>query len=153
MKKISIGDIFGIDTPKGKAYFQYVYQDETIGELIRILPGLYKQKPNNFTDLVKQNELFFLYFPLKSAYKRKIVKLVGNYLLSNNFRKPKLMRAKNVDQNGKFINWHVIDTDTWKREHVTELTEEYKQLSPWGVWNDTLLIERLSTGWTLDKWI
>lgn len=41
MKKIKIGDVFKIYTPKGMAYFQYVFQNQYDGELIRTLPGLY----------------------------------------------------------------------------------------------------------------
>ncbi|WP_156350813.1 hypothetical protein [Psychrobacillus sp. FJAT-21963] len=55
--------------------------------------------------------------------------------------------------NGELICWHIIDYDTWKRETVERMTEEQKQLSPWGIWNDTLLKQRLAEGWTLDRWI
>ena len=37
---------------------------------------------------------------------------------------------------------------------VKELTGGgQKELSPWGIWNDTLLIERMMEGWTPEKWI
>ncbi|GGA49178.1 hypothetical protein [Psychrobacillus lasiicapitis] len=55
--------------------------------------------------------------------------------------------------NGVLICWHIIDYDTWSRENVERLSKEQKQLSPWGIWNDTLLKQRLAEGWTLDKWI
>ena len=54
---------------------------------------------------------------------------------------------------GEFICWHIIDYETWKRERVEVLTHEQKQLSPWGAWNETKLIEKLVEGWTLDEWI
>lgn len=54
---------------------------------------------------------------------------------------------------GEFICWHIIDYETWKRERVEVLTHEQKQLSPWGTWNETKLIEKLVEGWTLDEWI
>jgi hypothetical protein len=41
MARIKIGDVFEISTPKGKAYLQYVHKNETIGELLRILEGLF----------------------------------------------------------------------------------------------------------------
>ncbi|CAM5222323.1 hypothetical protein UACE39S_03406 [Ureibacillus acetophenoni] len=54
---------------------------------------------------------------------------------------------------GEFICWHIIDYETWKRERVEVLNHEQKQLSPWGTWNETKLIEKLVEGWTLDEWI
>ena len=53
---------------------------------------------------------------------------------------------------GEFICWHIIDYDTWKRKKVERMTEEQKQLSPWGTWNDTLHKQRVAEGWTLDRW-
>lgn len=152
MKKIAVGDVFRIDTPKGKAYFQYVYKDETDVELIRIFPGLFLDEPSNWEEFIKQKEQFLIFFPLAAAYKKKIVLLVENYPIPEGFQKPKYMRTKNVDAQGKFINWHIVDVETLKREQVIELNETQKKLSPWGVWNDTLLVERLTENWTLDKW-
>ncbi len=53
---------------------------------------------------------------------------------------------------GEFLGWHIIDTHTWQRQLVKNLTPEHKQLSPWGIWNDTLLIENLVNDWDLEKW-
>jgi len=50
------------------------------------------------------------------------------------------------------LGWHIIDTETWQRQLVKTLTPEQKQLSPWGIWNDTLLIENLVDDWELEKW-
>ena len=153
MKKITIGDVFSINTPKGIAYFQYVYKDSDGIELIRILPGLFSNIPADLGDLVRQKELFFISFPLSAAYRKKIVELVGGYSIPEDFQRPKFMRIRNADRDGNLINWYIVDTDTLKREKVLELTEEQKKLSPWGSWNDTFLIERLTEGWTLDKWV
>lgn len=153
MKKIEIGDLFEIDTPRGKGYFQYAYSDKLNGALIRVLPGLYVDQIQDIMSLVVTKESYFIYFPLKAAYKRGIVKMVGNYELPIDLKLPKQMRSKNVDKNGNLICWFIIDCDTWQRINVQKLTEEQKKLSPWGIWNDTLLIERMVEGWTPEKWI
>lgn len=66
MKKIQIGDVFEIETPKGKGYFQYVYHNKAIGELIRILPGLYFDEPD-FPSITMKEELYFCTFPFESG--------------------------------------------------------------------------------------
>lgn len=154
MKRIKIGDVFEIETPKGKGYLQYVYHNKTLGELIRVLPGLYCGLPQDLPNIVNAKELYFIHFPLRAAYKQKIVSLVENYSLPSGLQLPlPKMRTDFVDRNGKLVCWHIIDYNTWKRESVVALTEEQKKLSPWDVWNDTYLIERMVEGWTLDKWV
>ena len=150
MGRIKIGGIFEIDTPKGKAYLHYIYKDNTTGELIRVLPGLYSERPVDFNKLAGSKERYFVSFPLSAASKQKIIEQVG-YYSADNFEKPKYMRTQHVVR-GEFLGWHIIDTKTWQRQLVKNLTLEQKQLSPWGIWNDTLLIENLVNDWSLEKW-
>lgn len=51
------------------------------------------------------------------------------------------------------LGWQIIDTDTWHRQLVKDLSAEQKKLSDWGTWNDTLLIEDLVSDWSLEKWV
>lgn len=132
---------------------QYVYHNKNLGELIRVLPGLYCRL-QDLPNIVNTQELYLIHFPLKAAYRQKIVSLLGNYSIPSGLQlPPPKMRTDFMDRNGKRVCWHIIDYNTWKRESVVTLTEEQKKLSPWGIWNDTLLIERLMEGWTLDRWV
>jgi hypothetical protein len=150
--QVKIGDVFEIVTPNGIGLFQYVHKDETIGQLIRVLPSLYEEGYILEKELVEKKEMYLVHFPLGAALKQKIVNRKGNLNLPQDFVLPKKFRSKHIVK-GEFISWHIIDYDTWKREQVQELSDEQKQLSPWGTWNDTLLKERLAEGWTLDNWI
>jgi hypothetical protein len=75
----------------------------------------------------------------------KIFYIRGNFNLPQDFVLPKIFRSKCTIK-GQFINWHIIDYETWKIEQVQGLSDEQKQLSPWETWNDTLLKERLDEG-------
>lgn len=141
MKRIRVGDIFEINTPKGKAYLHYIYKDETVGELIRVLPGLYSERPASFDNLATSKERYMVFFPLSAANKRKLVEQVSQYP-ADNFGKPKYMRTEHIVR-GEFLGWHIINTETWERQLVKTLTSEQKELSPWEIWNDTLLVENL----------
>ncbi|MEG6510997.1 hypothetical protein V6C32_03655 [Desulforamulus ruminis] len=152
MKRIKVGDVFEITTPNGKAYFQYVHNNPEVCELIRILPGVYFQQPRDLLSLINKKELYLIHFPLKAAYKEEIVNLIGSFDLPDGFQLPKNMRSDHIDGNGNRI-WHIIDYDTWQRESIKILSDEQKKLSPWEIWNDTLLIERISEEWTLEKWV
>ncbi|MFJ5763132.1 hypothetical protein ACIQAA_29255 [Neobacillus sp. NPDC093182] len=152
MVQVKIGDVFDIVTPNGIGLFQYVHKDETMGQLIRILPSLYEEGYILENELVEKKEMYLVHFPLGTALKQRIVNRKGNFNPPLDFVLPKKFRSKHTIK-GEFINWHIIDYETWKREQVQEQSDEQKQLSPWGTWNDTLLKERLAEGWTLDKWI
>ncbi len=151
MKNIKLGDIFEITTPKGNAYLHYVYKDIELGELIRVLPGLYSKRPTSVEKLAISRELYYIFLPLAAAQKGNIVELAGSYF-SGTFNKPKYMRTEH-NVRGEFLGWHIIETDTWKRKLVKHLNSTQKQLSPWGIWNDTLLIENLANKWTLEQWV
>jgi hypothetical protein len=151
MKKIKVGDIFEITTPQGNAYLHYIFKDSEIGELIRILPGLYSERPANLDPLAGAQELCLIFFPLTAAHKKQIVEIVGSYS-SEKFDRPKYMRTEHIVY-GEFLGWHIIETSTWKRKFVKKLDLAQKQLSPWGIWNDTLLVEKLVNNWTLEKWM
>lgn len=150
MARIKEGDIFEIETPKGKAYLHYIHKDKVTGELIRVLQGLYSERPIVFDELASLKERFIVSFPLSAAKKQNIVVRVGFYPASN-YSKPKLMRTE-YKVRGELLGWHIIDTDTWQRQLTKTLTSEQKKLSPWGIWNDTLLVENLVNDWSLENW-
>lgn len=152
MTNLKLGDLFTINTSKGKALLQFVHNNKDIGELIRVLPGLYPDSLPELEKFIQKPELFLVHFPLKAAKKKNIIEHIGNYKIPNHFSIPRFMRETKKDKNGNFISWQIIDYTTWKREPVTKLSDEQKQLSPWGIWNDTLLIDRLTQDWTLDNW-
>ena len=150
MKKIKLGDIYEISTAKGNAYLHYIYKDNDIGELIRVLKGIYVKRPNKIEEIIDSGERFMVFFPLSAAVKRKIVEYVGNFPIDK-FSRPKYMRTE-YNLKGEFIGWHIVETDTWQRQTVKKLKPEQKQYSPWGIWNETLLIEKLEADWSLDNW-
>ena len=48
-----IGDLIEIETPRGYAYAQYVYKQREqppMGSLIRVLPGFYRERPDDWND-------------------------------------------------------------------------------------------------------
>lgn len=150
MARIKLGDIFEIKTAKGYAYLHFVFKDKETGDLVRVLSGLHKERPTKFDDLVGQQEQFMVFFPLSVANRKKIVECVGNHPV-NGFDKPKFMRTEHYVR-GELLGWHIVNTSTWDRQLIEKLTPEQKKLSPWGVWNDTLLIENLEANWNLELW-
>jgi hypothetical protein len=107
---------------------------------------LYPEKPD-LTKIVS-GDYFFLEFPVKAAVRKDILHYIGNVPLPKNLNFPRFFRSENIFGKG----WRIIDSHGGQKM-VEELTDEQKGLSPWGTWNDTLLIDNLEKGWRLDKWI
>jgi hypothetical protein len=151
MRKFIFGDLFEIKTEKGFGYFQYVFDEIDKIQIIRVLTNHFTEQPESFTEIVNEKEFYYIHFPLVTAFNRKLISFTGNYAIPSSVSKPKYMRTTHTIR-GKMLGWHIVDTLTLKRQFVIDLSEEQKQLSPWGIWNDTLLKERISQNWTLNDW-
>lgn len=151
MSKIELGDIFEMSTKRGKAYFQCVKIDKFKGDLIKVFNKLYDERPLSIESITKVTDSYFIGFTISAAYKRKLVEKVGNVTLPKDFELPKYMRDKHVIR-GEFLGWHIVDTNSLKRQFVERLSPEQKQLSPIGICNDTMLKEMLERGWNLENW-
>src|SRR5690242_6609811 len=76
-----IGDIIEIPTRRGLGYAQYTHEHTKPprwGSLIRVLPGLFPERPSDFVSLAAQKEQFFVFTPLKWILREKIFRLVGS---------------------------------------------------------------------------
>ena len=145
-KILKIGDIFEIRTPKGLAYMQYTLKDAAMGHLIRILPGIFKDRPDSFKNIALSKELYFIFFPLAAAVNRKIVSFVANEEIPSWARKKPIMKREGgITREGKVLNWFINEGE--RQIIVDSLTEEQKKYSPEAIWNDTMLIERICKGW------
>lgn len=145
--KNRIGDIIEIRTPKGLAYAQYTHHHARLGALIRVLPGFFKETPRDWESVVGLKERFFTFFPLDAAILQDIVKIVGNQQIPEPLRDvfPLMRVAGGTDRTGRPLNWWI-----WKGEplhRVDVLTDDQKKLSIASGWNDTLLVERIVSGW------
>lgn len=147
MRKIKVGDIFSIETPKGLCLFQYVYLEETIGELIYIFPGLHEKLPQ-VSKLMKESEGFFVHFPVKAAFKRKIIDFVEYSSFPDFLEIPSYFKHEVTDRDGNITELQLVDYKTWQRYSEKDLNLEAEQFSPWGVWNDTYLIDFVVERWS-----
>ncbi len=146
-KKPKIGDIIEITTAKGLAYAQLSHFHPRYNALLRILPGFFSKRPSDFLTLVNQPEKFVNFFPLQAALNQGIFEIVGNQPVPDTAESFPLFRTGIVDPvTGKVRVWWFWDGEKeWK---VGDISEEQRNLPLRGIWNDTLLIERIESGWT-----
>lgn len=90
---IKPGDVFEIHTAKGVAYFQFVKKIPPMGSLIRILPGTHDGKFVDRCILAEQETNFWIFFPVATALKRKLVRKVDYCDIPLHARKTPIFRS------------------------------------------------------------
>jgi ribosomal protein L34E len=138
-----VGDVIEVETPGGLAYAQYTHEHRDpprYGSLLRVLPGLYETRPAAFARLVEEEERFWVFFPVGAATRRQIVRIVANETVAEAKRPFPVFRARNAVGGPWWMwdgkrEWRARPGDTWTPRALSE------------VWNDTLLIKRIATGW------
>jgi hypothetical protein len=145
-----IGDIVELTTPAGFAYAQYTYkhmEPPRYGELIRVLPGLYEERPDDLASLARENERFFTFFPLGPACSKGIVEIVGNEDIPENAQGLPLMRVPGaIERDGKVLNWWLWDGKNSRP--IGGLDDLSRPLSILRIMSDVTLINRIVSGWS-----
>jgi hypothetical protein len=146
-KPPKIGDIIEIPTANGRAYAQYTHQHPTHGGLIRVFDTLFESRPDTFSEIVGGRVRFSTFFPIAAAVKRGLISVVGNEEIAPHNRSFPVFRNGVADPTTKKVAtwWFWDGQKEWK---VGAITSEQRKMPILGVWNDTLLVERIETGWT-----
>jgi hypothetical protein len=143
-----LGDVIEIPTPGGLAYLQYTHDHQRYGALVRILPGLFETRPGEISTLVQQRERFVVFFPLRAAVRQGIVEIVSSEPIPEPSVPFPLFRARGAIKPGtnRVLWWALWDGQAYHR--LGELSPEQRDLPIVGIWNDTLLAERIASGWS-----
>ena len=143
----AIGDVIEIAVAGGLAYAQYTHKHPRYGALIRVLPGVFRGRPERLSDIVEGQTQFLTFFPLGAASARHLVTIVGSFPSPEECRSFPLFRTgvenpstRKVGDNG----WLWDGEREWR---VGSLTAEQRRLPIRGIINDTLLTERILSGW------
>jgi hypothetical protein len=109
-KKASVGDIVEIQTASGLAYIQYTHDGGGMGELVRVLPGLYPLRPTDFVALSSQKELYFVFYTLEYALRDHQAKIVSHQPVPVWAQPYPAMRWRGPsDENGRTIGWKIFN--------------------------------------------
>ena len=144
-KRPKIGDVVEIPTPLGLAYAHFTHKHPTFGALLRVLPGVFPEQPKDTATLVRQTPQFLAFFPLGAACNRGIVRVVANEPIPVEAHAFPTFRSGIANREGVVENWWLWDGEKeWK---VGAMRPGMEHLPIRGVWNDTLLVERIVSGW------
>ena len=143
-KRPKIGDIVEIPLPdSGTGYAQYTHKHKQYGALLRVLDV--REKVDDIAELSNVPLQFTTFFPLGAAVNREIVRIVGNLQIKDELKKFPVFRAGVPNQSGVVETWWLWDGEN--EERIGKLTREQMEFPIRGVINDSLLIERICSGW------
>lgn len=146
MARIKIGDVVEVQTSKGLAYAHFTHKHAEYGNLLRVFRRFFEVRPTDFQGLVNSEPAFVCFFPLAAAINLKIVEIAGNAPIpaaALNF--PLFRSGLPFPGEQRVSDWWLWDGGkSWR---IGEITDEQRKLSILGIWNDTLLVERLESDW------
>lgn len=147
MTRLKIGDLVEVSSSLGLTYAQYTHKNARYGALLRVFKKVYAETPELLDCILKDEVRFSAFFPLKAAVAQGIVRVVGNLPVPKELSQFPVFRAGVVDPSvGKVVTWWLWDGDNEK--NIGSLSEEQRHFPIRGIWNDTLLIERIESNWT-----
>jgi hypothetical protein len=146
-KKIKIGDVVEIPTAEGLAYAQYTQKDSLMGNLIRVKEGLFASRPDSLKEVLDRKNQIITFVPLQAMVNRNIVSIVSNEQIPPADSSLPIFRNGIRNPADSTIKWWFWDG---QKEWLVgyNLTEEEKKYPLLGTWNDTLLKERIISGWS-----
>ncbi len=156
-KKASIGDIVEISTPAGLGYVQYTHDGGDDGELVRVLPGLYGNRPSDFAALARQKELYFVFYIMNYSIRAGWAEIVSSQPVPEWAKAFPLMRQP-VGLDSFWTRWRIMSADNpltveelIRTPVFTELTPEQKKLSIRVIRPHAAMVKELARGWTPER--
>jgi len=155
-RKAKIGDICEIPTPAGLAYVQYTHDGRGMGELVRVLPGLFSSRPADFSELAYKKELYFVYYTLNFALRAGQADIVANQQIPEPAKDYPMMRHPAAwDESGKTLTWKIIRASTpltlenlRRLPTVHVLSPDQEKLPEDALWPHPVMVKNLARGWT-----
>jgi hypothetical protein len=145
-----IGDVIEIPTARGFAYAQLTHIHPQFGDLIRVFPGIYLEKPSHFAEVLMSEPRFTIFFPVGAAVRRSSVNIVAHEPIPEELQRFPLFRAGAFNPVLGTVNaWWLWDGD--RQWQVGDLTEEQRRLPIREAWTEGLLIDRIEQDWSPGK--
>jgi len=158
-KKAVVGDIVELKTSAGLAYLQFTHEHRNMGALVRVLPGLFANRPRDFEFLTRQKELYFTFYTLRHAVRTGEATIVSHQAVPDWAQPYPMMRhSADCDRTGKTLLWRIVRADTpftleelRKAPTYTELPPELERLSTHVLHSHPSLVYHLAQGWTPER--
>lgn len=147
-RRAQIGDVFEVSTARGLAYLQYGRDYPEWSPLVRVLPGLYPQRPEDLGRLVAGPTRFVLLYPIDSAARNPDLAVwVGNFPLPAE-PLPRYFRRPDRVAGFRTVSWAIWDLQRDVRSNIpVPLPDDVRNLPHSAVFNHAALIDVIERDW------
>lgn len=143
-KRPKLGDVIEISLANAQfGYAQYTHKHPQYGALLRVFD--IREKVTDSSSFFSNGILFSVFFPLGATINRNIVSVVANLPIPSELQSFPTFRAGTPNKQGSIESWWLWDGE--KEWRVGTLNPEQMKYPIRGVINDTLLVERIKSGW------
>jgi hypothetical protein len=138
---------------------QYSHDGGDMGELVRVLPGLFSIRPPNLAELSAERELYFVFYTLSYAIREHQAEVVSHQPVPEWAQAyPDMRWCGAPGPDGKAIAWKIFNASSSLSvaEHarapvIHELTPEQRKLSIHQLWPHPVIVKALASGWTPER--
>lgn len=142
------GDVVEVRTPAGLAYLQYVSKHPSYMDTVRVLPGLFPERPAlKELETLSTRDGYFAFYLVSHAVRHGLVEVVAHCPIPAGLEAPRaILRPGFITREGSVTKWWL---EEGSRETLLNrpLTLEEKRLSLAEMWNHEFLVQRLSEQW------
>lgn len=110
--RVRIGDVIEIATSSGMAYVQLTHRHSTpphYGDLVRVLPGIFEQRPIDIEHLVQQLERFACFCAVSTYSSRGEAEVIGNYAIPEHCKPFPVFKQSNWRVPAPDMVWYLWD--------------------------------------------
>lgn len=149
-RRPKIGDVFELRVKDGFAYIQYSHKHTIpprFGTLVRVLPGVFAERPQDVSAIVNSREVFFQFIWLAHDVRAGNLTFLGNFELPVWCSDFPLFRDGIINpKTGAVHQWWLWDGS--KEWMIKELTDAQRHLSLRRICDIEFLRDLIDTGWT-----
>ncbi|WP_394887062.1 hypothetical protein ACG873_20275 [Mesorhizobium sp. AaZ16] len=145
-KRVRIGDVMQILSSQGVSYAQVSHKHTQYGFLIRVMPGTYDRKPQEFSAVVDQEPQFSTFFLVQTGINQGLFAIVANVPVAPRNQAFPTFRTTGYGRNGERGSWWLWDgQDEVRLDRL--LTDAEKRYPLRGIISAPLLVERIDKGY------
>jgi Domain of unknown function (DUF4259) len=128
--RLKLGDIVEIYTSRGLAFAQYVNRHTKLpnyGTLMRILPGIFPERPLDFEPTVNAEGSYCCFWQISSDLAGGKIQIVANVAIPKQHRKMPLFKWGMLTlRTGGVSDWEIWNPKVRKLRPIAQLSEEQK---------------------------
>jgi hypothetical protein len=140
MGRLKAGDVIELRREQGLIHVQFLGRDSDLGDAVMVSPNLQNQRPP-LANLFDGG--YVVFYPVSHVVRRGGGEVIGR--LPSRGMPDCYRRPRRFDRSGRITSWLLLTPNG--QQVKAGLSKHEKHYPVRAIWNDALLVERVSHGW------